>query len=179
MDDVQYGWNSGVQASVVDWALANKVKFNFGIITGPDPNGQTWPTTCSSHPKDTACDDPAVASIYKAYDSGAVAGPNTLAKDAVVEIFNHAWDHDSWSTMSDSQQHADMKKSARALSAAYPKASIKTFVPPQNMADAGTVKAAKDNGLSIISSMGTLACPSDWKGSPPRYNYQYAPCQGE
>ena len=34
MDDIQYGWEADVQASVINWAMAKKVKFNFGVITG-------------------------------------------------------------------------------------------------------------------------------------------------
>ena len=37
MDDIQYGWEADVQASVINWAMAKKVKFNFGIITGTTP----------------------------------------------------------------------------------------------------------------------------------------------
>ena len=45
-------------------------------------------------------------------------------------------------------------------------------------ADAATAQAVGANGMSIISSQGTLGCYTGWNGTFPRYNYLYAPCQG-
>ena len=61
MDDIQYGWHSDVQASVVEWALTKNVKLNLGIISGPNPNGVCWPTTCAASPSAPHCDDPVVS----------------------------------------------------------------------------------------------------------------------
>lgn len=58
----------------------------------------------------------------------------------------------------------------------FPKASLKTFVPPANMANEDTLVAMRAQNLSILSSMGTLGC-HPWKAPPPRYNYMYVPCQ--
>lgn len=182
MDDVQYGWNTEVQASIVEWALNHTVKMNLGIISGPDPNGVTWPTTCATSPTDKNCDDPVVQAVYKAYNAGRVRSAAGVADDpeATLELFNHGWDHDGWPTLSDKGRSADMVKSAGALRSAFPAASIQTFVPPENIANAATVCAVAANNMSIISSMGTLACQADPPnpGVAPRYNYQYAPCQG-
>lgn len=176
MDDIQYGWLTGVQKSVVEWALTNKIKFNFGIISGPDPNGQVWPTTCSESPTDTGCDDEVVSAMYKAYADNNVRG-SSVASSQYIEIFDHAWDHKGWATMSEAARAQDLTKSTQALRAAFPKASINTFVPPENIATSSTVTQIKASGLSILSSQGTLGCTKGWKGEPNRYNYEYAPCQ--
>ena len=44
MDDIQYGWEADVQASVINWAMAKKVRFNFGVITGTSYYGRVGPS---------------------------------------------------------------------------------------------------------------------------------------
>jgi hypothetical protein len=182
MDDIQYGWHSDVQASVVEWALTKNVKLNLGIISGPDPNGVCWPTTCAASPSAPHCDDPVVSSVYKAYAAGQVLGrTGQPGWNGTLELFNHAWDHQGWVSLSDADQAADIAKSVGALRSAFPAAGIETFVPPQNIADASTLAAVAGNDMSILSSMGTLACPATPPnpGVAPRWNYQYAPCMGQ
>jgi len=180
MDDIQYGWNTETQASVVDWALAKRVKINLGIISGPDVNDVAWPTTCATSPTAKDCDDPVVRSVFTAYAAGQVRGAGADSPNVTLEIFNHAWDHNGWPDATDADRAADMAKSVGALRAAFPAASIQTFVPPQNIADASTLAAVAASDMSIISSMGTLACQAapPNPGVSPRWNYMYAPCQG-
>jgi len=99
----------------------------------------------------------------------------------VLELFDHAYAHNEWGEqwpLTAEQQLDDMGKSTTALRTAFPDAPIRTFVPPRNLANANTLDAMRDTGLSIISSEGTLGC-HPWKGPPPRYNYMYAPCQDQ
>jgi len=175
MDDTQYGYVSNVQKSVVEWALTNKVKFNFGIISGPDPNGQVWPTNCRENPAAKGCNDDVVSALYKAYADNMVRGPNATGSE-MIEIFDHSWNHNGWPTMSEMDRAVDLGKSTQALRAAYPKASIRTFAPPENIATEETASQVKANGLDVLSTQGTLGCGT-WKGNPNRYNYMFAPCQ--
>lgn len=184
MDDISLGWLSETQASVIQWAVTNDVKFTFGVISGNYPNGPSvpWPTTCLERPSDANCDDPAVMALFQAYGAGRVRGATT--SNATIEIANHAWNHGEWGahfTSDDQESYAafaqgDMQRSAGALRAAYPQASIRTFIAPENLANAEVVSAMQANGLDIISTQGTLGCKQS-KGSPPLYNYFFAPCQ--
>eukprot|EP01050_Picozoa_sp_SAG11_P017291 SAG11_NODE_2477_length_3313_cov_2.275980_4_plen_276_part_00 len=87
-----------------------------------------------------------------------------------------------------------MQKSTGALRKAYPLASVRTFVAPENKANKDTMAAMKANGLEIFSNEGTMACPNigaprdqrnsgichqSWCAGPPRYNYQFVPCQDD
>lgn len=181
MDDVnnEEGYDEDQQVEIFEWAQKHNVKMNIGIIAGPNGEGDPWPTTCATNPGADHCDHKAVRAVYKAYGAGNVRGAAN-ADSAIFEIFNHAWAHDNWPTWDaddrDKKMHQDLKKSQDALSAAYPNATITTFVPPQNVADLACVKAAEANGLTILSSQGTITCNGYQRG-PPRYNYAYAPCQ--
>lgn len=176
MDDTILGFFSDVQKSVLEWALSNNVKINFGISSGPDSNDQAWPTTCRESPLDKGCDDDIVSTMYKAYADGQVRGLNAT-KSALIEIFDHSWDHDAWGSMSSQERAEDLTKSMHALRAAYPNASVRTFVPPKNVATQETATHLRKHGLDILSSAGTMGCVSSWAGVPNRYNYMYAPCQ--
>lgn len=73
-----------------------------------------------------------MSAITKAYIAGAIVGPKTAPANAVIEIFNHAWNHKAWTTMSDADRATDLGQSTAALRKAYTRATIATFVPPEN-----------------------------------------------
>lgn len=178
MDDISIGYVSQQQADAINWSVNNNVKFNFGIISG-DP--VPWPTTCIDNPQDQWCDDLAVQAMTEAYNSGRVLGNVPGSEQQVIEIFDHAWSHDTWPDQFwgdnfTSWMQEDMSKSTTRLRAAFPDAHIRTLVPPENLAAADVTAAMKANGLDIISTQGTLGCHSP-AGSPPHYNYLYAPCE--
>jgi len=183
MDDVSLGWLSETQASVIDWSLKNDVKLVPGLVAGTYPNGPAvaWPTTCLTSPSDAYCDDMAVSAMYQAYKEGRVrtqANPN-----ATIEIADHSYYHGIWRENFESTDGSfktwvqeDMQKSTMQIRAAFPGASVRTFIAPENLADADTLAAMEANGLDIVSTQGTLGCNQP-AGQPPLYNYNYAPCQ--
>jgi hypothetical protein len=95
MDDFSPVDVADVQAAVLNWMIAHQVKFNFGIIAGNDPTdpwSTYWPANC---PGDDYCDDPSVMAVQAAYDNGHVLG---TSHSAVLEIGNHAFNHEGWSS---------------------------------------------------------------------------------
>jgi len=177
MDDISIGYVSEQQQQAINWAQKNNVKFNFGIITG----SPAWPTTCAESPTDQYCDDLAVKAMYDAYANGNIVG---TGDNAMIEIFDHSWAYETWADkfndLSEAQfktwMEDDMKKSSAQLRQAFPNANIVSMVAPQNLANKDVLTAMKANGLSILSTQGTLGCHLD-EGSPPHYNYFYGPCE--
>ena len=115
-DDIQYGWLEDVQKGVVDWAVTNKVKMNFGIISGPNGDGIVWPTNCANNPQEQGCDNVAVKAINDVYQAGKIKGKGS--EGAILEIFNHAYNHTQWPDMKDGARHKDLEASSQALSKA-------------------------------------------------------------
>lgn len=178
MDDISIGYVSEQQQQAINWAQTNNVKFNFGLIAGsPVP----WPTTCAESPSDQWCDDLAVKAVYDAYANGNIVG--TTGGNPVIEIFDHSWGHDTWADKFylpaaefKAWMEEDMSKSTAQLRKAFPNANIVSLVAPQNLANADVIGSMKANGLSILSTQGTLGCHNA-PGSPPHYNYYYGPCE--
>lgn len=177
MDDIAPGWLQETQASVINWAIENKVKFNFGVITSD------WPVDCEQKPGDEGCQDEAVKALQDAYSNGHVVGNSD---DPIIEISNHAWGHDEWSDQwsdwetpkdsFDAWQMKDMQKSSAVLRQAFPKAAVEVFIAPTCRATAGTLTAMKAVNMTMISAQGQLGCDPD-SGSV--YNYEYAPCENQ
>jgi len=184
MDDVSVVDHSEVAAAVINWFREKRVKLNFGIIMGNDGDRwqPVWPATCQASPMDENCDDPAVRAVNDAYTAGDVLG---TGEKAVLEIGNHAWNHNSWGGSwlgyqpKDSWKsfvRNDFSKSQGALTAAFPKASIRYFAAPTNMMDAYGMKQMKNVGLDIVSAQGTMKCPNSDIPLPPFYDYYFTPC---
>lgn len=177
MDDISIGYVSEQQEQAIHWAQKNNVKFNFGLITG----SPEWPTNCAESPTAKNCNDLAVKAIYEAYANGNIVG---TGDNAVIEIFDHSWAHETWADKFNGLSEAkfkvwmedDMKKSTAQLKQAYPNAKITTLVAPQNLANKDVLTSMKANGLSILSTQGTLGCHLS-EGSAPHYNYFYGPCE--
>lgn len=179
MDDISSGSVQEEQASVINWAIDNNVKFNFGVIAS------SWPLDCATNPDNHLCDDIAVKALNDAYNNGHVLGNGA---DPIIEISDHAWGHEEWSNQwedfetpkatFEEWQIADMKQSKDALTQAFPEASIRTFIAPTCRATGGTLEAMRAVGLDIISAQGQLGCDED-PGEAPQYNYWYAPCENE
>lgn len=179
MDDISAGSVQEEQASVINWAIDNNVKFNFGVIAS------SWPLDCATNPDNELCNDIAVKALNDAYNNGHVRGNSA---NPIIEISNHAFGHEEWSNQWESfevpkatfeeWQTNDMKQSQDALTQAFPEASIRTFIAPTCRATAGTLDAMLAVGLDIISAQGQLGCDED-PGVAPHYNYMYAPCEHE
>jgi len=176
MDDVNPVDKDDVLADVITWFVEHKVKFNFGIIVGSnpaDPWSPYWPTTCAQNPEDMYCDSKTVQAVQKAYDNDDIVG---TSPDAVLEMGSHAWDHDNWARQMDAAtQDADFKNATTTLSALYPKASIKYFAAPENVADKNTIDNMKKHGMSILSAAATRSCGSGT--DPMEAFYLTSPCQ--
>ena len=146
-------------------------------------------TECRPQSHGGKCDDCTVAAVNAAYYAGHVRGaalPGSANESGVLELFNHACDHNRWPTghVDDAWQLNDLQCSTKNLRDAFPAASIRTFVAPENRANAYTMTAMQETGMDIFSNMGTMTCGSDCNpGSDrdmcPTYNYNFIPCQGD
>eukprot|EP01052_Picozoa_sp_SAG31_P051024 SAG31_NODE_11921_length_986_cov_0.641488_1_plen_274_part_10 len=128
------------------------------------------------------CQACTVAAVNAAYHNGHVRG--TDSPGGVLELFNHAYNHNGWPEkyVNSTWQLEDMQRSMQSLHEAYPQASIRTFVPPRNMANERTTDVMHQTGLKIMSSMGTMICGSECNqlsAACPLYNYDFVPCQDE
>jgi len=187
MDDFSPVDVADVQAAVLNWMIAHQVKFNFGIIAGNDPTdpwSTYWPANC---PGDDYCDDPSVMAVQAAYDNGHVLG---TSQSAVLEIGNHAFNHEGWSSQWAGYQPKDtwhqfqiddFKQSQALLTTKYPNAKIRYFAAPTNMADAQTMEVMKANGLDILTAQGTIPCDNStmYPHTAPFWGYLYTPCMVE
>lgn len=177
MDDISIGYVSQQQADAINWSLNNSIKFNFGIIAGgPAP----WPANCAENPEEQYCDDLAVLAMTEAYKNNRVVN-GMPDEHRTLEICDHSWGHETWADKFYEQDFKswmedDTSKSAQRLREAFPDASIRTMIPPENLATADVLTAMKANNLSILSTQGTLGCHQA-AGHAPYYNYFYAPCQ--
>jgi len=183
MDDIAIGYASS--ASIIEWSLQNDVKWVPGLVVGSYPNGPPvpWPTTCLANPSAAYCDEPVVAALYKAYTEGHVRTAEN--PNATIEIADHSYYHGIWREHFEATDgsfktwvHEDMQKSTAQIRAAFPGVSLRTFIAPENLADADALAAMEANGLDIVSTQGTLGCKQP-AGEPPFYNYYYAPCQND
>lgn len=185
MDDINPLNDAANQTDVMKWFADHKLKFNFGIIVGSDPNHPTyspyWPTTCADSPNATYCDSSVVQFVNEAYNSGIVVG---TGENAIFEIGSHAYNHNGWGEQwlpggfyphSDwpTWQENDVNMSATILKELYPQASIRYFAAPTNAADNHTLVSMKNHGLDIISAAGTLKCGT-YVGPP---YYLTSPCE--
>lgn len=184
MDDVSLGWFSETQAGVVNWALKNDVKLVEGLVVGTypySPGCAAWPTTCLADASAAYCDDLVVAALNSAYREGRVRTAEN--PNATIEIADHSFYHGTWREHFEATDgsfktwvHEDMQMSTAQIRAAFPGVSLRTFIAPENLADADALAAMEANGLDIVSVQGTLGCKQA-AGQPPFYNYYYAPCQ--
>jgi len=183
MDDISAGYVAEQQATAINWAIDNNVKFTFGVIAS------SYPLDCLTRWNPLDCNDKAVKALNDAYTNGHVLGNPVNGSNPIIEIADHAWGHEEWSNQWDSWEHPsatfdawqanDMKQSKEALTQAFPKASVRTFIAPQCRATAGTLTAMQAVGLDIISAQAQLGCVGDNPGVAPHYNYMYAPCEHE
>jgi len=174
MDDISPVDHAQVQADVIGWFSENKVKFNFGVIVGSDPTDKWspyWPRTCAQNPGDLYCDDIAVRRVQKAYDDGDILG---TSQHAVLEMGNHAWDHNNWARQLEVQEE-DFQKSQNALKQLFPKATVRYFAAPENIANAETMGKMKAQGLDILSAAATRGCGGG--DDPAAAWYLTSPCQ--
>jgi hypothetical protein len=178
MDDISPVDHADAQTAVINWMVANKVKFNFGIIVGGDPSDEWspyWPTTCQEDPTAMYCDDPVVTNVTKAYNNGDILG---TGPDAVLELGNHAFNHAGWGQQWagfvpnagwDAWQDADFNTSMSLLTGLYPNALIKSFHAPENCASAQNLESMKKYGLEVLSAAGTMShCEAEsyWLTAP-------------
>lgn len=178
MDDISLGYLEDVQGEILDWFAANKVKFNFHIIT--KTYASSWPTNCKTNPLGQYCQSPVVKAVQRVVDEGLVLG---TGEDAFLQLGCHAHDHEEWpawiygQSTGTMEQESDLEMSMNILNAAYPTARIRSFAAPGNMANAATVQACLDKGLDIVSTQASLTCDS-WQqhGEAPGWNYNPGPC---
>jgi len=52
----------------------------------------------------------------------------------------------------------DVKKGSNIIRTAFPNAKIRTFTPPQNLANEDTMTAISEQGFDILSTQGTSSC---------------------
>jgi len=168
MDDISRGTYPKEQADAINWAVENKVAFSFGIVTSD------WPSNCIARPESSGCEVASAQAVHKAYNDGHILG---TSDDAFLEICGHSFDHENWSAQYKNKGFAerDFAQSGPFLRKAFPKATIRTFIPPETVADAKTLDAMLKHNFDIVSAQGQLAC-NEPEGHSPDYNYWFAPC---
>jgi len=121
------------------------------------------------------CDSLAVQAVNKAYKDGHVLG---TSQDAFLEICDHSHDHGNWAAKFKEKSFVsqDFERSAPFLKEAYPKASIRTFIAPETLADNVALEVMLEYKLDIMTAQGELGC-NETEGEAPQYNYWFAPCE--
>lgn len=109
--------------------------------------------------------------LNKAYTDGHVRGNSD---HPIIEILSHSCQHFDWGQkFYDADfatwQATDLECSAAAVKSAFPKASIRGFIPPETLSDAVTVTEMLKNGLDIISAQAQLICEDP--------DYSTGPCE--
>jgi len=178
MDDTNPIYYADNLTDVMNWFVDHNLKYNFGIIVGSKEWKTYWPSRCTDSPTDQFCDSPIVQRVNEAYHNGDVVG---TGESAIFEIGSHGSDHNGWAEkwrgfVPDDDwsafQENDLRISTTVLKFAYPKASIKYFAAPANMANGDTLNSLKRHGLEILSTAATRSCGSwgqFWYLTPPCY----------
>jgi len=122
-DDVQDYFLSEVQAEVLKRFLNSKVKVSLAVISGCFGN-----------------DSVVVSVVRQGVDNG------------FFEVAVHGWKHENFSELSYAEQLELMSKAAGRLKTIFPSADVVTFVPPWNLINNDTLRAAEKAGFKILSS---------------------------
>jgi len=161
MDDTNQDDMVQEQVDALNWAIDNRIAMTFGVITS------VWPEDCLANPGGKNCNSASVKAFNKAYNDDLIVGTH---KDAFIEIADHSWGHETWATQwqSKSWVASDFVKSAPHLQRAFPKASLRTFIAPECLANAGTLDVMLEHKYDIMSAEGQMSCEGP--------EYWYAPC---
>jgi peptidoglycan/xylan/chitin deacetylase (PgdA/CDA1 family) len=121
-DDVQNGWLSYVQLEVIDKFKEKNIPLTIGII------GNLLDGYMATYVKQIANDD-----------------------NPMIEISNHGWLHEDFSTLDKETQSQLMEKTNKRIFDFTGK-SPKVFVPPFNVFNNDTLEAMKENNFTHFSS---------------------------
>ena len=128
LDDVQGYWLNEVQIAIIETFQKKNVPLTIGIIGGE---------------KFQFGKDPKISNLIK----------NRLAENpSFIEIANHGWNHEDFSTIDKKIQSELIKKTNQRLYNILD-ISPKVFIPPYNKFDNNTIIALQENNITHFSSM--------------------------
>lgn len=123
LDDVQDYWLNKVQAEVLKHFLVSKVKISLGVIPGSFGN-----------------DSLVLSVVRQGVDSG------------LFEVAVHGWKHENFSELSYTEQLGLISKAVASLKTTFPSTEVVTFIPPFDLINNDTVRAAEEAGIKVVSS---------------------------
>lgn len=124
LDDVQDYFLDRVQAEVLRVFLNSGVKVSLAVVAG-----------CFGE------DDHVVSVVHEGVDEG------------LFEVAVHGWVHEDFSELPYEDQLALMSGAVERLRATFTSTEIVTFVPPYDLINEDTVKAAETVGFKVVSSV--------------------------
>ena len=139
LDDIQDYWLNSVQATLINTFRNRTLPLTVGVIAnyfGTDPT------------------------VVNAVNNG-LGDTNWNG----LEVADHGWNHEDFSTFSYSQQLSLLQQANTKIKSVSPKAVLKSFIPPYNTFNTDTITALKNTGYGYMSSqLGTDVAPFPLSG---------------